>query len=334
MTASVVARPDAPWNFPTARARRRLLAHSLPGPPAPRPRLPRRLPVSSRAAPAAARRARPAPDPALSRSRRLAGGLAGGRLPPGPQPLLARRLGRVLESAAWAGVALSIPVLVGFANGLLMAVLWALYISFVHVGQDFYGFGWEIQLLETGFLASSSARSSTRVRSRAGRRRERHLAAALAHLPDHARRGPDQAARRSVLARPHLPRSTTTRRSRSRTRSAARSISCRTGCTASASSSTTSRSWSRPGSSSARAARGRRGRADGGVPAHPDRERQPVVPELADAGARPRLLRRRLPGAASCRARLVRASARGAATAVPGARSGSSPGACWRWSRS
>src|SRR4029450_7765181 len=35
-----------------------------------------------------------------------------------------------LEGAAWAGVALSIPVLLGFANGLLLAVLWALYMSF------------------------------------------------------------------------------------------------------------------------------------------------------------------------------------------------------------
>jgi hypothetical protein len=34
-----------------------------------------------------------------------------------------------------------------------MAVLWILYMSFVHVGQDWYGYGWEIQLLETGFLA-------------------------------------------------------------------------------------------------------------------------------------------------------------------------------------
>ena len=44
-------------------------------------------------------------------------------------------------------------MLLGFANALLMAVLWALYMSFVHVGQDWYGYGWEIQLLETGFLA-------------------------------------------------------------------------------------------------------------------------------------------------------------------------------------
>jgi len=39
----------------------------------------------------------------------------------------------VLQAAAWTGVVLSIPVLLGFANGLLMAVLWALYMSFVHV---------------------------------------------------------------------------------------------------------------------------------------------------------------------------------------------------------
>src|SRR6185503_9568475 len=46
-----------------------------------------------------------------------------------------------------------IAVLLGFANAILMAVLWALYLSFVQVGQVWYGFGWESQLLETGFLA-------------------------------------------------------------------------------------------------------------------------------------------------------------------------------------
>ena len=35
----------------------------------------------------------------------------------------------------------------------LLAALWVLYMSFVHVGQIFYGYGWEILLLETGFLA-------------------------------------------------------------------------------------------------------------------------------------------------------------------------------------
>jgi hypothetical protein len=54
---------------------------------------------------------------------------------------------------AWCGAALSLLVAIGFANAIAMAVLWALYMSFVHIGQTWYGFGWEIQLLETGFLA-------------------------------------------------------------------------------------------------------------------------------------------------------------------------------------
>jgi len=59
----------------------------------------------------------------------------------------------ILQLAAWAGFALSCIVVAGYANAIVMAALWALYMSFVHVGQDWYGYGWEIQLLETGFLA-------------------------------------------------------------------------------------------------------------------------------------------------------------------------------------
>jgi hypothetical protein len=59
----------------------------------------------------------------------------------------------VLVITAWAGFALSCVVAAGYANAIIMAVLWVLYMSFVHVGQDWYGYGWEIQLLETGFLA-------------------------------------------------------------------------------------------------------------------------------------------------------------------------------------
>jgi hypothetical protein len=58
-----------------------------------------------------------------------------------------------LLAAAWIGFAISCVVMAGFSNALMLAVLWLLYMSFVHVGQDWYGFGWEIQLLETGFLA-------------------------------------------------------------------------------------------------------------------------------------------------------------------------------------
>ena len=59
----------------------------------------------------------------------------------------------VLQLAAWAGFALSCVVVAGYANAVMMGALWTLYMSFVHVGQDWYGYGWEIQLLETGFLA-------------------------------------------------------------------------------------------------------------------------------------------------------------------------------------
>ncbi len=58
-----------------------------------------------------------------------------------------------LLSLAWLGIMLSFIVMIGFANSIIMLVLWFIYMSFVHIGQIFYGYGWEIQLLETGFLA-------------------------------------------------------------------------------------------------------------------------------------------------------------------------------------
>ena len=58
-----------------------------------------------------------------------------------------------MQTAAWVGFALSCIVVAGYANAIVMGALWALYMSFVHVGQEWYGYGWEIQLLETGFLA-------------------------------------------------------------------------------------------------------------------------------------------------------------------------------------
>ncbi len=41
----------------------------------------------------------------------------------------------------------------GYTNGAALLVLWALYMSVTHVGQVFWGYGWENQLLETGLLA-------------------------------------------------------------------------------------------------------------------------------------------------------------------------------------
>jgi hypothetical protein len=54
---------------------------------------------------------------------------------------------------AWLGFGLSLVVLAGYANAIMLTILWAMYMSIVHVGQIWYGYGWEIQLLETGFLA-------------------------------------------------------------------------------------------------------------------------------------------------------------------------------------
>jgi Lipase maturation factor len=59
-----------------------------------------------------------------------------------------------LHVACYAGLALAVAALLGATNALVQLALWALYLSVVHVGQIFYGYGWEIQLLETGFLAA------------------------------------------------------------------------------------------------------------------------------------------------------------------------------------
>jgi hypothetical protein len=58
-----------------------------------------------------------------------------------------------LLTVAWIGLILSLIVVAGFANAPLLAVMWFLYMSIVHTGQEWYGYGWEIQLTETGFLA-------------------------------------------------------------------------------------------------------------------------------------------------------------------------------------
>jgi hypothetical protein len=58
-----------------------------------------------------------------------------------------------LLTAAWIGFILSCLVAAGYANSIILTALWFLYLSFVHAGQEWYGYGWEIQLAETGFLA-------------------------------------------------------------------------------------------------------------------------------------------------------------------------------------
>jgi len=60
----------------------------------------------------------------------------------------------LLDGIALVGATLAMFVLVtGAANMLVLATMWALYHSLVNVGQSWFSFGWESQLLEIGFLA-------------------------------------------------------------------------------------------------------------------------------------------------------------------------------------
>ncbi len=52
-----------------------------------------------------------------------------------------------------AGTAASVLLVVGIAPAIALALLWALYLSLVVLGQDFLSFQWDLLLLEAGFLA-------------------------------------------------------------------------------------------------------------------------------------------------------------------------------------
>lgn len=58
-----------------------------------------------------------------------------------------------LVTLAGLGLALSLALLGGATNAGIMVALWVLYRSFIAVGQVWYGYGWELLLVETGFLA-------------------------------------------------------------------------------------------------------------------------------------------------------------------------------------
>ena len=66
--------------------------------------------------------------------------------------------GVVIASAAALGLPERAPV---WLSMLTWFVLWALYLSFVNVGQTFYAFGWESLLCEAGFLAIFLGPAST-----------------------------------------------------------------------------------------------------------------------------------------------------------------------------
>jgi hypothetical protein len=76
---------------------------------------------------------------------------------------------RFITGTIWCGVALSLFALSGYSEsfGLVASIetwasLWLIYLSLVNVGQTFYGFGWEVMLAETGFLAIFLGSADTR----------------------------------------------------------------------------------------------------------------------------------------------------------------------------
>ncbi len=67
---------------------------------------------------------------------------------------------RFFAAVAWTGVLVAAGLLAGLGDRLplwahmsVWALLWALYVSIVNVGQTWYSFGWETLLCEAGFLA-------------------------------------------------------------------------------------------------------------------------------------------------------------------------------------
>ena len=85
-----------------------------------------------------------------------------------PSLFYLRATDNAFRAAGWLGILLSILALTGFvqhrsalAAGIIWGLLWILYLSFVNVGQTFYGFGWESLLLEVGFFTILSGAGTT-----------------------------------------------------------------------------------------------------------------------------------------------------------------------------
>jgi hypothetical protein len=58
-----------------------------------------------------------------------------------------------LHLTAWAGVVLSIALMLGVAPASVLGLLWVLYLSLTVAGQSFLSFQWDALLLEAGLLA-------------------------------------------------------------------------------------------------------------------------------------------------------------------------------------
>ncbi|MFB6242396.1 MAG: lipase maturation factor family protein [Candidatus Nanosalina sp.] len=70
-----------------------------------------------------------------------------------PSILIFHHSNEFMLGLAFLGLLISFLLLIGFGNVPMLLANWFIYLSFVKVGQVWYGYGWEIQLLETGLLA-------------------------------------------------------------------------------------------------------------------------------------------------------------------------------------
>jgi hypothetical protein len=59
-----------------------------------------------------------------------------------------------IKLMARVGLVLSVLMAAGATNAFLCLSIWALYMSITNLGSVFYGFGWEMQMLETMFFAA------------------------------------------------------------------------------------------------------------------------------------------------------------------------------------
>ena len=78
-----------------------------------------------------------------------------------PSLFLWRYSDRLLRSVCWSGMAIAGTIVAGLPQlgppwlpMIAFLSLWLLYMSIVNVGQTFYGFGWEMLLLEAGFIVA------------------------------------------------------------------------------------------------------------------------------------------------------------------------------------
>ena len=282
------------------------------------------------------RRARPAARGRFSRRRRRPARRARRRLLEAADAVLAAARGDgAIAAVGWAGVALSLAgASPATRTRSCSRVLCALQISVVDVGQDFYGFGWEIQLRRDRLPLHLPLPAARRAAVPAPARRPRLVIWLLRWLILRIMLG----AGLIKLRGDPCWRDLTCLDFHFETQPipnpliAARSTSCRT--------------WAHKRGRAVqprRRAGARRscvfgprrrvrlvgGRADGGAAARADRQRQPVVPELADAGADRSPASTTGCGGACCRASLVARAERARAARRAVARAGRAPWRRW-----